>query len=258
MTENILEIATFAAAGGRALYNPFLAYIQHNRRLCFSFLTPAFPPRGVDPDLEFAQALVRDAAAEGMGISNLVNKMNLGLCDRGARRPVALFCGVYDVAGGSLTYVAAGQYADVIGRDGSVRSLEAGGTALGSDSRYVHEAESESLQPGDLLVVYDYHFAHEFDPVRLLEMARSNAQSGANAAAVRDEAMIPWSQRRMADAEMNRGGALFFSVPAGSAEGAMASSYWEEENIHLGSKETRAYWSRTFSVPVTKTFIAAA
>ncbi len=110
-----------------------------------------------------------------------------------------LFLGFYDGRERTLTYSNAGHLPPLIlGADGSLDRLEAGGLVIGLFENATHEEESVRLRPGDIFVAFSDGIIEpenefgEFGQERLVELVRGHRErpleeiSGAVTAAVYD------------------------------------------------------------------------
>ena len=101
-------------------------------------------------------AMMRTLVDEGLEPADLMPRLNaqVGRHAPGSRF-ITLFFGVYQPAGGELTYVNAGHMPPLVLRaDGSCERLSDGGIALGMFSGSTYKAGRTLLQAGDLLAVY--------------------------------------------------------------------------------------------------------
>jgi phosphoserine phosphatase RsbU/P len=92
-----------------------------------------------------------------------------------------LFLGIYDGRSHRLTYANGGHLPPfLVGADGSVRKLEAGGTVVGLFDNIDYEEDSVSMRPGEIFVAYSDGVTEpendfgEFGEQRLLDLVRSN------------------------------------------------------------------------------------
>jgi sigma-B regulation protein RsbU (phosphoserine phosphatase) len=92
-----------------------------------------------------------------------------------------LFLGVYDGHLHRLTYSNGGHLPPIlIGKDGAVRRLEAGGTVVGLFDKMSYDEGSVQLHPGEIFVAYSDGVTEpendfgEFGEHRLIELVRSN------------------------------------------------------------------------------------
>jgi sigma-B regulation protein RsbU (phosphoserine phosphatase) len=92
-----------------------------------------------------------------------------------------LFLATYDGGSGKLTYSNGGHLPPiVIGRDGSIRRLEAGGTVVGLFDGISFQEGCDHLRPGDIFVAYSDGITEpendfgEFGEQRLLDLVREN------------------------------------------------------------------------------------
>ena len=98
-----------------------------------------------------------------------------------AEKYATLFLGVYDGVSRTLTYSNAGHLPPLlIGEDGGLRKLDAGGTVIGLFEEISHDESAVQLRSGDLLVAYSDGITEpenefgEFGEARLLELLREN------------------------------------------------------------------------------------
>jgi phosphoserine phosphatase RsbU/P len=94
-----------------------------------------------------------------------------------------LFLGIYDGRSRRLTYSNGGHLPPLlIGKDGSVRRLEAGGTVVGLFDNMTYEEGSVSMEPGEIFVAYSDGVTEpendfgEFGEPRLIELVRENRE----------------------------------------------------------------------------------
>ena len=92
-----------------------------------------------------------------------------------------LFLGIYDGRSRSLTYSNGGHLPPIlIGKEGSVRRLEAGGTVVGLFDGMTYEEDSAEMHPGEVFVAYSDGVTEpenefgEFGEQRLIELVRDN------------------------------------------------------------------------------------
>jgi phosphoserine phosphatase RsbU/P len=92
-----------------------------------------------------------------------------------------LFLGIYDGLSHRLTYSNGGHLAPLlIGRDGAVRRLEAGGTVVGLFDNMTYDEDSVDVHPGEIFVAYSDGVTEpenefgEFGEERLIELVREN------------------------------------------------------------------------------------
>jgi len=92
-----------------------------------------------------------------------------------------LFLGVYDGVSRKLTYSNGGHLPPVIiGQDGAIRRLEAGGMVVGLFDNLSFDEGSEQLRPGEVFVAYSDGITEpendfgEFGEQRLVELVREN------------------------------------------------------------------------------------
>ncbi len=98
-----------------------------------------------------------------------------------AAKYATLFLAIYDGRSQTLTYSNGGHLPPIlIGKDGSVRRLEAGGTVIGLFDGMTYEEDSVQLDPGEVLVAYSDGVTEpenefgEFGEERLIEIVREN------------------------------------------------------------------------------------
>jgi sigma-B regulation protein RsbU (phosphoserine phosphatase) len=92
-----------------------------------------------------------------------------------------LFVGIYDGRSRNLTYSNGGHLPPIlIGKDGSVRRLEAGGTVVGLFDGMTYEEDSVEMVPGEVFLAYSDGVTEpendfgEFGEQRLIELVREN------------------------------------------------------------------------------------
>jgi sigma-B regulation protein RsbU (phosphoserine phosphatase) len=92
-----------------------------------------------------------------------------------------LFLGIYDGRSHTLTYSNGGHLPPIlIGKDGSVRRLEAGGTVVGLFDGMTYEEDSVVMVPGEVFLAYSDGVTEpendfgEFGEQRLIELVREN------------------------------------------------------------------------------------
>jgi sigma-B regulation protein RsbU (phosphoserine phosphatase) len=92
-----------------------------------------------------------------------------------------LFVGIYDGRSRTLTYSNGGHLPPIlIGKDGSVRRLEAGGTVVGLFDGMTYEEDSVVMVPGEVFLAYSDGVTEpendfgEFGEQRLIELVREN------------------------------------------------------------------------------------
>jgi sigma-B regulation protein RsbU (phosphoserine phosphatase) len=92
-----------------------------------------------------------------------------------------LFLAIYDGHSHTLTYSNGGHLPPIlIGKDGSVRRLEAGGTVVGLFDSMTYEEDSVEMQPGEVFLAYSDGVTEpenefgEFGEQRLVELVREN------------------------------------------------------------------------------------
>ncbi len=94
-----------------------------------------------------------------------------------------LFLGIYDGRSRQLTYSNGGHLPPIlIGRDGAVRRLEAGGTVVGLFDNMTYQEGSVQMHPGEIFVAYSDGVTEpenefgEFGEQRLIELVRDNRE----------------------------------------------------------------------------------
>ena len=92
-----------------------------------------------------------------------------------------LFLGIYDGRSHHLTYSNGGHLPPIlIGKDGSIRRLEAGGTVVGLFDNMSYEEGAVEMQPGEILLAYSDGVTEpendfgEFGEQRLIDLVREN------------------------------------------------------------------------------------
>jgi phosphoserine phosphatase RsbU/P len=92
-----------------------------------------------------------------------------------------LFVGIYDGPSRTLTYSNGGHLPPIlIGKDGTVRRLEAGGTVVGLFDGMTYEEDSVEMVPGEVFLAYSDGVTEpendfgEFGEQRLIELVREN------------------------------------------------------------------------------------
>jgi sigma-B regulation protein RsbU (phosphoserine phosphatase) len=117
----------------------------------------------------------------------IIGNVNRNLVQRGTgNRFVTFFFGILD-SGGNCTYVNAGHNPPfLLGRDGSMKELTAGGMVLGLFAGAQYEAATIKLQPDDHLVLFTDGVVEalntageEFGMERLVALLRENARATA-------------------------------------------------------------------------------
>ncbi len=95
-----------------------------------------------------------------------------------------LFLGIYDARLHKLTYSNGGHLPPIlIGEDGAVRRLEAGGTVVGLFDNMTYDEGSVEMHPGEILVAYSDGVTEpenefgEFGEERLIELVSTNRHS---------------------------------------------------------------------------------
>ena len=92
-----------------------------------------------------------------------------------------LFLGIYDGRSHHLTYSNGGHLPPIlIGKDGSIRRLEAGGTVVGLFDNMTYEEGAVEMQPGEVFLAYSDGVTEpendfgEFGEQRLIDLVREN------------------------------------------------------------------------------------
>jgi len=98
-----------------------------------------------------------------------------------AEKYATLFLGVYDGRTQNLTYSNGGHLPPIlIGKDGAVRRLEAGGTVVGLFDAMTYEEGSVEMHPGEIFLAYSDGVTEpendfgEFGEQRLIDLVRDN------------------------------------------------------------------------------------
>jgi sigma-B regulation protein RsbU (phosphoserine phosphatase) len=98
-----------------------------------------------------------------------------------AEKYATLFLGMYEAAQRKLTYCNAGHLPPIIiGHDGCVRKLDAGGMVIGLFDNMQYEERAVELHPGDIFIAYSDGVTEpenefgEFGEERLLQLVREN------------------------------------------------------------------------------------
>ena len=98
-----------------------------------------------------------------------------------AEKYATLFLGVYDGRSRTLTYSNGGHLPPIlIGKEGTVRRLEAGGTVVGLFDGVTYEEDSVEMHPGEVFLAYSDGVTEpenefgEFGEQRLTELVRDN------------------------------------------------------------------------------------
>jgi sigma-B regulation protein RsbU (phosphoserine phosphatase) len=98
-----------------------------------------------------------------------------------AEKYATLFLGVYDGRSRTLTYSNGGHLPPIlIGKEGTVRRLEAGGTVVGLFDGMTYEEDSVEMHPGEVFLAYSDGVTEpenefgEFGEQRLTELVRDN------------------------------------------------------------------------------------
>lgn len=98
-----------------------------------------------------------------------------------AEKYATLFLGIYDGRIRRLTYSNGGHLPPIlIGKDGAVRRLEAGGTVVGLFDGMTYEEGSVEMHPGEVFVAYSDGVTEpenefgEFGEQRLIDLVRDN------------------------------------------------------------------------------------
>ena len=143
--------------------------------------------KGISASLLMAnvQAAVRAFATETASPSYVCSRINSVLCANIATgKFVTLFYGVLDASSRILQYTNAGHLRPIlIGNDGNVKHLEAGGALLGVFPDWKYENSTIELDPGDLLMAFTDGITEamdaggeEFGEERLIQAARSTGE----------------------------------------------------------------------------------
>jgi len=249
-------LAMFAAEAGSRFKGPLLA-LQNGRSLVVGFVTTHFARPYRPSVLRLAGRLMLGGSSRAAPVEAIANSLNATLCDGGPSAPVALFCSSLDFETGDLTYVAAGQYALLVGQGGEVESLDAGGPPLGRDPGYAYFEETARLTHGDLLIAYNYHLSLDFPGERLVDIAREELLNGASAAAIRDRVAREWSCARRNWTGHSPASALFLTTSEGprTLPGSDTRSVWKCAGKG-NPRVTRPY--RTLDLGFPRTAAAAA
>jgi len=100
-----------------------------------------------------------------------------------AAKYATLFLAIYDGRSQTLTYSNGGHLPPIlIGKDGAVRRLEAGGTVIGLFDGMTYEEDSVQMHPGEVFLAYSDGVTEpenefgEFGEDRLIELVRENRQ----------------------------------------------------------------------------------
>ncbi len=95
-----------------------------------------------------------------------------------------LFLGIYDGRSHKLTYSNGGHLPPIlIGEDGAVRRLEAGGTVVGLFDNMTYDEGAVEMHPGEIFIAYSDGITEpenefgEFGEERLIELVRANRHS---------------------------------------------------------------------------------
>ena len=98
-----------------------------------------------------------------------------------AEKYATLFLGIYDGRSRTLTYSNGGHLPPIlIGKEGTVRRLEAGGTVVGLFDSMTYEEDSVEMHPGEVFLAYSDGVTEpenefgEFGEQRLIELVREN------------------------------------------------------------------------------------
>lgn len=112
------------------------------------------------------QATIRDQAHTASGAGDCIARANTLLHrSTGTEKFVTLFYGVLNRDQHRFTYSNAGhEQPFLIGLNGAVRRLTAGGVVLGIMEQFPFEEENVTLEPGDLLVVFSDGVTDSADP----------------------------------------------------------------------------------------------
>jgi len=94
-----------------------------------------------------------------------------------------LFLGIYDARSHQLTYSNGGHLPPIlIGKDGAVRRLEAGGTVVGLFDNMTYDEGSVVMHPGEIFIAYSDGVTEpendfgEFGEERLIELVSANSR----------------------------------------------------------------------------------
>jgi sigma-B regulation protein RsbU (phosphoserine phosphatase) len=125
--------------------------------------------------------LVREMGAE-VSPATLMTLLNRQLYhSTPSEKYATLFVGFYDGGSRVLSYCNAGHLPPlIIGQDGSLRRLDAGGMVIGLFENLTYEERSVELRPGDMFVAYSDGVTEpendfgEFGEERLIELVREN------------------------------------------------------------------------------------
>lgn len=102
------------------------------------------------------QATLRGQALIDRSVKDTVTKVNFMMSksmDTG--KFITLFYGILDIKTKTFTYSNAGHnFPYLLGKDGKVKTLEKGGTVLGTFDDFVYEEETVQLNVGDLILLY--------------------------------------------------------------------------------------------------------
>jgi serine phosphatase RsbU (regulator of sigma subunit) len=111
-------------------------------------------------------AMMRTLVDEGLGIADLVKRLNLQICKHAPpSRFITLFVASYDPRTGNLQFVNAGQTPPLLRRqNGAIERLSTGGTALGMFEGSSYESGHVRLEPGDAVVMYSDGITEAEDP----------------------------------------------------------------------------------------------
>jgi hypothetical protein len=102
-------------------------------------------------------AILRTLVDEGLEPADLMLRLNAQVARHAPpSRFITLFCALYDPGTGHMSYVNAGHMPPLLQRHASGDSVRLGATgiALGMFEESTYTAESVTLEPGDLLVLY--------------------------------------------------------------------------------------------------------
>ena len=102
-----------------------------------------------------ARNSLRGLAITGAGPAELLRMLNAVVCDLTAGVVGTVVCGLYDPGTRVLRWARAGHLPPVLTRDGTARELPLpGGVLLGMDPDAGYEEATESLRPGDTLLLF--------------------------------------------------------------------------------------------------------
>jgi sigma-B regulation protein RsbU (phosphoserine phosphatase) len=139
-------------------------------------------PLAVGAAASFGRMLASGVDRAEISPSALLSLLNHQLYESTPQEKYAtLFLGVYDGLSRELTYSNGGHLPPVIiGQDGAIRRLEAGGMVVGLFDNLSFDEGSEQLRPGEVFVAYSDGITEpendfgEFGEQRLVELVREN------------------------------------------------------------------------------------